>query len=63
MSYKAETYKDTMEFWVRGVLIGCFGIFGLIGNTIAIYILSKLKLKSVTDRLFLGKFYVPVHIY
>ena len=56
------SYKDTIEFWVRGVLIGCVGIFGLIGNTIAIYILSKLKLKSVTDRLFLGKFYVPVYI-
>ena len=56
------SYEDTMEFWVKGVFIGLVCIFGLIGNIIAIYILSKSILKpdnkSVTDRLLLGKFQV-----
>ena len=56
------SYEDTMEFWVKGVFIGLVGIFGLICNIIAIYILSKSILKSdnksFTERLLLGKFQV-----
>jgi len=45
---------DPLEFWVKGVLIAFVGIFGLIGNIIAVCVLMKPNLKSATDRILLA---------
>ena len=46
---------ETTNFWIKGVLTSIVGIFGLIGNIIAILILKKKSMKSSINYILLGK--------
>ena len=46
---------ETTNFWIKGVLTNIVGIFGLIGNIIAILILKKKSMKSSINYILLGK--------
>ena len=47
--------SETTNFWIKGVLTNIVGIFGLIGNIIAILILKKKSMKSSINYILLGK--------
>ena len=44
------------DFWVRGVFITIVGLFGVIGNIVAIYILSRPVMKSCISYILIGKY-------
>ena len=51
---------DDVEFWMEVVLIPFVGIFGIIVNMIAIYILTRPDMKSSINHILLGKFITGV---
>jgi len=52
--YEADTAAEICSFWFEGILLLVVGLFGIIGNVISIFILSKLQAHNFFDSLLIA---------